>query len=263
MGNLQITQISTIAVPNPICYEQPLTKPIRLFIRFEQLMSQFAGHLQRTTPEDAHSAILTLLEIYQLTMHVDLKAEVMREIDRMSLAMKQHDNDLMARNLEMLQTGSQSVSAIRGQLGGHLKDHHFFNLVRQRMSMPGGINSFDLPIYHHWLAQSADDKKNMLTNWIQPYSEINRTIKEILIQVRKDCRSQQVTAEQGYYQQTFKINEHYQMLRVILPHSISAYPEVSSGRQRVSIRFFDPLDLGTRPGQSTETLEFELMYCGL
>ena len=65
-----------------IIYEQPLNERIRLFMRFEQLMHRFKARVGGDSVNDTHSAILTLIELYTMTARIDLKADVIREIER-------------------------------------------------------------------------------------------------------------------------------------------------------------------------------------
>lgn len=251
-------------------YEQPLTKPIRLFMRYEQLMDRFEVYSRSSSQHDTHSAITALLELYQLTLHINLKADVLREIDRMKQALGKmalsdegilNSAEIESRQEKLLASG-KIINSIHGQLNAHLKNHEFFNLVRQRMTMPGGVTSYDLAIYHHWLNRPEQYRQETLQNWIQPYALVNEIIAEILRQIRSYVLSEKYTAESGYFQHSFLQANSFQILRVWLPQNAEYYPEISAGRQRFSVRFFEPQGLTTRPGQTKKDIKFEVMYCG-
>lgn len=241
-----------------ICYEYPLTKSMRQFLRFEQLVAQFQAGALRPLPADSYETLVTLCDIYQLTIHVDLKAEVLREIERLGKNLKLTGDDV---GFNRLNEEVSTVNTIRGQLGGHLKNHHFFNLVRQRTSMPGGMNPFDLPISHYWLEQPHEERKHDLDNWIQPYAQLNQAIGEILRLTRATAVRETEIAEEGFFQKTFTGPQEVQLLQVYTSHEKLIYPEVSSGRQRVSIRFFQINDLADRASQTHSDVEFEFQYC--
>ncbi len=249
------------------CYEQPLSKPIRLFLRYEQLMERFEWSLQQPTPGGAHAAMVALLDLYQHSMHVDLKAEALREIDRLGKALEDGGEAFDARCVEQIETlqsdGIKQVHNIHGQLGAQLRNHHFFNLIRQRILMPGGINSFDLPVYHHWLTQPHDIRAALLNNWADAYFRYNDVVRQILTITRSNHRTETLHAEHGYFEQILAPTDSIQLLQICVPTDLPCYPEVSSGRQRFSIRFFDPKDLSERPGQTRDNITFEIRFCGI
>jgi cell division protein ZapD len=249
------------------CYEQPLSKPVRLFLRYEQLMERFEWSLQQPTPGGAHAAMVALLDLYQHSMHVDLKAEALREIDRLGKALEENGDTLGADCEEMIQAlqseGVRQIHNIHGQLGAQLRNHHFFNLIRQRILMPGGINSFDLPVYHHWLTQQHETRAALLRNWADAYSRYNEVVRQILTITRNHHRTETLLAEHGYFEKMLGPADSVQLLQICVPPDLPCYPEVSSGRQRFSIRFFDPKDLSERPGQTRDNITFEIRFCGV
>lgn len=250
---------------NPILYyEQPITKPARLFLRFEQLVQRFSVGANGNSSTESHIALLALLDLYQHGMHVDLKAEVLREIERL-LASPQEGlpGDTKEEIRTTLEDGITATNQIHGQLGAKLKNHHFFNLIRQRMTMGGGVNSFDLPIYHLWTSKPAEERRVLLQDWAKPYLELNNVISSLLSTMRGHCSIEHHTAQQGFFQQVIPIENSCRLLRIGLPAGTQLYPEVSSGRQRFSVRFFEPADLSERPSQTKSNVDFEIMYCGL
>lgn len=262
-----------MAVPassNAIYYEQPLTKPVRLFLRFEQLVERFRVGVSGHSSTESHIALLALLDLYQHGMHVDLKAEVLRELDRSLGVISSFDkaseryspNQLLEVKLT-LEQGIEATNRIHGQLGAQLKDHHFFNLIRQRITIGGGVNSFDLPIYHLWTVKQPEERLTLLEDWAKPYLDLNEVISSLLSVMRSHCTTREHLAEQGFFQQSIPANENWKLLRIVLPTETRHYPEVSAGRQRFSIRFFEPSDLSARPGQTQSNVRFKTMYCGL
>lgn len=250
-----------------ISFEQPLTKPIRLFLRFEQLVQRFCSGAQGHQSTDAHTALLALLDLYQHGMHVDLKAEVMREIERSLAVLNKSDLEIdieTAKRLKIqLKEGIETTNQIHGQLGSLLKNHHFFNLIRQRITMGGGVNSFDLPIYHLWTSKGFKERQALLEEWAAPYLQLNEVISSLLYVIRAQCIANEFCAEQGFFQQAIPINENWKLLQIVLPADSVYYPEVSSGPQRFSIRFFEPADLSKRPGQTSANVKFTMMHCGV
>ncbi len=250
---------------NPIlCYEHPFSRSMRVFVRFEQLVAQFNTLLDGDSALAHQTALLTLSELFQLASHLDLKAEVFREADHLR---QSWDHAPPMEDLPALRAALEAevarVGELRGQLNAHLKNHAFFTAVRQRATMPGGINSFDLPVYHYWLHQPADQRRAELAEWIAPYRQLYRAVAQILTVVRACCRSEECTAEQGYFAKVFQNGGTPQLLQVHVAPDLPCYPEVSAGKQRCIIRFFEPTTLRDRPGQTGRDVPFRLVYCGL
>ncbi len=247
-------------MPDKIRYEFPLTKPIRLFLRFEQLMSQFDDYVQQDSQSATLSAVITLCDIYQLTMHVDLKGEVLREADRLKTRLG--EKGAPNTDIDACNECQKIAEEMPGQLGSHLKNHYLFNLIRQRLAMPGGINPFDLPATHYWFNQDFDDRQKVLLRWIAPYFQINKSISALLKKNRAICETTSEHAKQGFFQYNLPPGGEYQLLQIYLARDLKCYPEISSGRQRVSIRFFDLDDPAQRASQAEQDIDFELHLCG-
>jgi len=256
-------------VSNNIIYEQPLTERIRLFMRFEQLMHRFKATANNLSVHDTHSATLTLLELYALTSRIDLKADVIREIERIIVnleklnGVKSIDQQRRGSIVDKLREEMNKLHSTSGPLGGHLKEHELFNMLRQRDSIPGGINSFDLPQYHHWLCNPAEQRQQQLLNWIMPYEILNHPISLLLTLIRESSSKKILLAKEGFFQQMLDTRHPHLMLRIWLPKESACYPELSSGKHRFNIRFLELKDLAVRPQQTLEDVSFELMCCSL
>jgi cell division protein ZapD len=204
-----------------------------------------------------------------LNARIYIKSDVIREIERILSGLdkletvKTVDQERLHSITEKLRQEMSSTHAISGPLGAHLKDHEFFNVLRQRGSVPGGINSFDLPQYHHWLCYPAEVRQTHLLAWIMPYEKINRSIGVILTLIRESSEKRPHLAQQGFYQHMLDPRHPHLMLRIWLTKSSALYPEVSSGKHRFNIRFLEIQDMATRPQQTGIDVNFELMCCTL
>ncbi len=250
-----------------VIYEQPLTERIRLFMRYEQLMQSFHRALTGTSVWHTQIAINNLLSLHTMTSRIDLKSDLLRDIERIINGLGVFEK-VEAVNQERLSTVTHKLKGemetlyrSRGPLGSHLNNHEMFNALRQRAHIPGGINTFDLPQYNHWLSQSGAERISHLQRWIAPYEDIFRSITLLLNLTRESGTKNQITARQGYYQQSLDTRITNQMLRVWLPKISYCYPEISSGKHRFTIRLMHLDNLADRPGQIQEDLTFDLMCC--
>lgn len=261
--------IRRISEPHMISYEQPLNEKIRLFMRLELLMKRFQYHIASTSPrpEDMAAALHLLLDLYSLSARLDVKSEILKEIDRLGqssrLLLRQEDADVERLDgvLEKLNYHSDVLYNQRGQLGQHLKNHMFFNNLRQRSSLPGGLNGFDIPLFQHWLEKDVVACLDDLNEWIAPYVTADAAARDILGVIREFGVKQQETGKDGFYQSTLELRKPYQMMRVELADNVDYYPEISAGKQRFTLRFVKADMLAERGKQVREDVDFTLVLC--
>ena len=135
-----------------------------------------------------------------------------------------------------------------------LREDRLIALVRQRLSIPGGCCSFDLPTLHMWLhmPQEQRDRGEQLAGQPEP---INQTLSLILDLVRNSAPFRKQTSLNGFYQDN---GDDADLLRLNLSLSEQLYPQISGHKSRFAIRFM-PLD--SEHGTVPERLDFELACC--
>lgn len=243
-------------------YSFPMNKGIRLFMRYDHLMDLYQGFADQHN--DFRSAVLGLIELYELTARGDLKADLMREIDRIAFSRSSgrmrgaEAEDFDEELVTELKKIAEQVTQLRGQLGAHLKNHDFINAVRQKNAIPGGLNSFDLPIMKFWLSQPEVTLKEQLEEWSSPFAELQSHIHRYLELLRNQAPAVTAQAEQGYFAATLDTRRSYQLLSISLPSGSTVYPEPSLGRHRITLRFMVPPSLNQSPQQTEDNVDFML-----
>lgn len=260
--------IRRISEPRMIGYEQPLNEKIRLFMRLELLTRRFQYHIsQDPQPENTVAALHLLLDLYNLSARLDVKSEILKEIDRMGqsarLLMRREDADAARLDavLEKLNFHSDALYQQRGKLEQHLTNHVFFNSLRQRSTLPGGLNGFDIPLFHYWQEQATEVRVEDLHEWIAPYVTANAAAGELLNIVRDFGERHEEVAKEGFYQSMLEARKPYQMMRVELPENVDYYPEISAGKQRFTMRFMNANMLVERGKQNQKDVNFTLVMC--
>ena len=71
----------------PIIYEHPLNERIRTFLRLEYLFSQIKFFLRSETGYETRVTVSSLLDVLNIFTRSDLKAEVIKELDRHNLVL--------------------------------------------------------------------------------------------------------------------------------------------------------------------------------
>ncbi|WP_018864706.1 MULTISPECIES: cell division protein ZapD [Thioalkalivibrio] len=252
-----------------LTFEQPLHERVRLLLRLEALAQRFGDALESGRPFDHHEALVSLVDIYALVTRVDIKRELMGEIERQTANLNRLTNQPGVdpeRFSETMQAQKRLHSALEEQAGAldhRVRGNEFFNSVRQRMALPGGAFDFDLPIYHHWLAQSSPERTALLLEWFEPLNTVAEATVQVLSYMRQSGRSESALAEDGYFERSLDTSHAWQLIRVSVDPDAGFYPEISAGRQRFTVRFFSPEDFRNRPVPAARDIEFQLCCCAL
>ena len=250
-------------------YEHPLNEKIRLFSRLEFLIHRFNFYMQGPQPENCHSALMVLLELYNLSSRLDVKSATLNVLDWQTQALQRMtelddiDKEKLQEILDKLDSRAERLHEFRGQLGQHLKSHSFINMLKQRAMIAGGVNCFDVPVFNFWYTRSEADRVADLNNWVEPFLIAHDAISVVLELVRHSGNQVNQVARDGFYQSTLNTTREYQLLRIELPGDARYFPEVSAGKQRFSVRFVNADVLEERSKQIIEDIEFSLTLCSL
>jgi cell division protein ZapD len=252
-----------------LTFEQPLHERVRLLLRLEALVERFRSTSLAARDFDHHHALTVLVDIYALAGRVDVKRELMGEIERQianlnRLAVQPGvDQDRLALTMQGQRRLLARLEDQVGSLDHAVKGNEFYTSVRQRTALPGGACDFDLPIYHYWLSQPAAVREELLVEWFRPLGTVAEAITQVLTFIRAAGQPRRVIAHEGYYEQGLDTNYAWQMLRVSLGHEQQCYPEISAGRQRFTIRFLDPGKFHDRPRIVSHDVPFQLSCCAI
>lgn len=253
-------------IDHVIIYEQPLNELIRVCLRIEQLFQQIDHQIIDSSPLSTRNIIAAIINLLQLVDRPDLKAKLAKELG--------HQTSLLARLVNTPQIDSKKLQALlkqldelarcfidsSGKIAQPLREIELLNNLRLHLNSPGGGCSFDIPMYHYWLNQPAYDRQATLKSWLAEFHPIRSASSLILQLVRESAKSQEKMAEHGFYQELLDPQINLRLIRVAIPATIAAYPEISIGRHYLSVRFFSP-SIQERPTQFLEHLQFWISHC--
>ncbi len=248
-----------------IIYEQPLNERMRTLLRLEHLFQQLRHSIEGTSDWDNRKAITSMIDILNLFERADLKTELIKEIDRLISALEKlreqpHvDDERLATTLEDLKRSYQVIHTIPGRLGDKLRQEELINLVKQRIAIPGGSCSFDLPALHFWLSQDLYARKSQLLTWSSEFKYIEDAVTLLLELIRSSAYQEDKVAANGFFQKSFESQNPCQLVQVKL-NGAPFFPEVSGGKHRISIRFLST-DNTNRPIQAQQDINFALACC--
>ena len=255
-----------------VIYEQPLNERIRLFMRLEHMFQRYNYYMQDPSTEDIQAAVGLLLDLHEMTSRLDVKSAMLKILDHQTSAIRNFQSSSKGKNedtlsiLGALERQTKSLYGYHGQLGQHLKTHYYFNYVKQRASIAGGINGFDAAIYKHWISKPIEHISKDLEDWFLPYRKLEDAITVVLDLIRRSEKFTTETAEDGFYQTAMNnngpITRNQQLLRVGIGDEHGYYPEISAGKHRFSIRFVNIKNLEERGSQVIDDVDFLISICG-
>lgn len=251
---------------NPIVFEFPLNERVRVFLRLEQLFSQINHFVHGHTVWDSRAAISSLLDILAIFERHELKAEILKELERHSGVLtrisQSHgvDQEVVMQIQENLDQIKTQLYAASGKIGLDLMGSELFKSISRRNSIPGGTCAFDLPEYHYWLQQDDGRRQSDLEQWLEPFKTIHMSIGLILRYIRESSTPKSELAEAGFFQQSLDRSRPFQLLRVTVPRSFPYFAEISGGKHRFTIRFMMP-HTSERPTQTHDDIDFQLTRC--
>ena len=251
----------------PIFYEQPLGERIRTFLRLEFLFRRGRYLLQQDSPWASRLTFECIIDVMAVLARTDLKKEIIKELERHSATLY-----ALSRNPKVAQERLQVVrDEVRSMLqalhecetapGTELRHNELLNAVRQRSSIPAGTCDFDLPAFHYWLEQPGGQRLRDLNDWVSAFGPFESSVGLCLRIVRESAAATREIASGGFFQRNLGSSTPCQMIRVALARKVALYPEISAGKQRFAIRFLHPGGAASRPSQTEEDVEFDLLCC--
>jgi len=246
-----------------------LNERIRACLRLEYLFDRFDQHLADESAEGSLCAILILIEATDVLGRIDVKREIIKELERQQAKLllvantPQVNTEVLNQLLDKQAHLLDQLHRMNAQPGAHLKHHELINAIRQRASIPGALCVFDLAALHYWLAQPYSERREDFLQWLEPLATIRHANELVVDLIRKSVTPEAKMAEDGFFQLNLESGAPYQLVRVLLDDTSNVYPEISASKHRVIVRFMR-LDRRTgHPHQVNHDVNFELAICQL
>ena len=221
-----------------VLFEHPLNEKMRTWLRIEFLIQQLTVNL----PIVDHAGALHFFRNV---------SELLDVFERGVPGVDQSRIEALIQQLKA--AGSVLISAPR--IGQFLREDRLIALVRQRLSIPGGCCSFDLPTLHIWLHLPQAQRDSQVETWIASLNPLTQALTMVLDLIRQSAPFRKQTSLNGFYQDN---GGDADLLRLNLSLDSQLYPQISGHKSRFAIRFM-PLD--SENGQVPERLDFELACC--
>ncbi|GAA4900450.1 cell division protein ZapD [Ferrimonas pelagia] len=225
-----------------LVFEQPLNEKIRNYLRIESVCAQLDAHQGFPYPGSELAFFRSLFELAELLERADLRTDVGKDLERQRQQLQlwrplpdvdQQQLDAFEHQLDSLQQQLQQMTRPT-QL---IKSDRFLAALRQRLTIPGGYGSFDLPQLHFWLASEPASKTQQAQRWRQRLTPITEAVALLLNMLRETGRWQEQIAMGGSYQASSE--QELDLLRVKLKQTYGVYPTISAHRSRFTIHLIN------------------------
>lgn len=249
-----------------ILYEYPFNERIRTYLRLEHLFQRLDKLVGRDDALDHHYALVTLFEIMDVGARADLKADVLRDLEKHKQQFvnfrgnPQIDQSVLEESIARFEQHFAALNAIAGKAGQSLTENDWLMSIRSRSSIPGGTCAFDLPAYYAWQQNSSTQRRADLTQWIQILAPLSAAIRLLLQMLRDSGSAQKVIAPNGNLQQNLPQGRTFHLMRLRIDESLGLIPEISGNRLIVSVRFMKMDDQNHLSAAGVDTA-FEMTLC--
>jgi cell division protein ZapD len=255
MNNLSDNQVSL--------YEEPVQEKIRKFIKIEFLLNKIYYFKGKDDKSENYIALLALCELYEILSRSDIKSELIREIEtqnsyfQLIKEMPQADSSKLNSVLEKQNILLKLIYSNEVNYLDHLGRDILFKTILKNCFTQLQPASIDF-----WLSRDILIRETQIDLWLEPLIFIKRSIDFILEVVRKSGRFEDRMAEKGFFIEKLDPKKNVLLVRVTLTSDLYYYPQISVGKQRLTIMFMTKDDKNNLvPYQ--EDLSFILTTCSL
>jgi len=244
-------------------YEEPVQEKIRKFIRIEFLLNKIYYFKGKDNKSENYISLLALCELYEILSRSDIKSELIREIETQNTYLQkikeipQADSSKLNSVLEKQSQLLKLIYSIEINYLDHLERDILFKTILKNSFTQLQPASIDF-----WLSRDILNRKTQIDLWLEPLIFIKRSIDFILEVIRKSGRFEDRVAEKGFFMEKLDPKKNILLVRVTLTSDLYYYPQISVGKQRLTIMFMTKDDRNNLvPHQ--EDLTFILTTCSL
>ncbi|QIQ21834.1 cell division protein ZapD [Zophobihabitans entericus] len=242
-----------------IIFEHPLSEKMRTWLRIEFLIKQIYTN-KIFNQDNALLFFHTLSELLEIVERSDVRSDLLKELEiqKQKLAVWSNvdgvDVALLHSLLDKLSALSIQLNT-NPRLGQELKEDRFLSSIRQRLMIPGGCCSFDLPSFYLWLHLPQSERDTQVLNWISCFSSLHDALAICMQLIRQTSIFKPYQCNSNFYQDN---NEEAELLRIRVPLEPRVFPQVSGAKSRYAIRF---LPFKTGEQEQRCAFQFELACC--
>jgi cell division protein ZapD len=241
-----------------ITFQHPLTERVRSFLRIEHLFTRLMQTIKSEDIWQHHLAIITLFEILECSSRVELKYELLQELEKQRQWVQKSDDS--ANFITKINEATQDLQSVSQRFGKNIRENEWLMVLKQRVNIAGGTTAAELPSYYFWQQQSAKKRQADLQKWSQvmmPTFQAAHLLLEILREraIVYDCQ-----AEKGNYQHS-KLPSNVQMLVIEVDEKAAVLPEIAANKYFTHISFLHANQEQIRGAETKQDIVFKMKMC--
>jgi cell division protein ZapD len=252
-----------------IIYEQPVAENIRNFLKCEYLFEKFNSALLQEDLWGVKSSISTLLEMSDFIMRINLKVELLKDLEKCMLYFnnltKNNDVDAIVLDdfISKIEEAINMLNNINGNPSKLIVDNDFLMQINNKIHIPAGDNFFDMPSYLNFLSSSKSSILEHINMWYEPFSPLILASKLILNARRDTTDFVPYTSSKSYFEKKLDKSSRVDLVRIKLLKKDNLYPVISVNRQNINVIFKTSYGKNKLSKPIIENNEFSLSLSGL
>lgn len=243
-----------------VLYEHPLNEQLRTYLRLESLFAQQLKLQSHDSVASHIAACHTLLETLDCLDRGDIKADLLKELEQQKLHFTQLSKNPYIDELKLktfltqLEQLFHWINQYPGKFGSKLKTEPFIELLNNRLRIPGGSCSFDIPELHQFMSRSLEVRQNYFNECYTHFKGLHQCVKILLRLFRENAVFEDKVAIQGRYQENNPKNKSAQLVRIKIPMDNNFFPEISGSKLCFHLRFLE------RSGAEVSPIEMDIPF---
>jgi len=252
-----------------IIYEQPIAENIRNFLKCEYLFEKFNSALLQEDLWGVKSSISTLLEMSDFILRINLKVELLKELEKCILYFNTLSSNSNVNIIEFnnfiteIENAIDMLNNIDTSPSKSISDNDFLMQIKNKIHVPAGDNFFDMPSYLNFLSSSKSLILDHINIWYKPFSPLILASKLILNTRRNTAEFFPCTSSNSYFEKKLDKNTRMDLVRIKLLKNNNIYPVISVNRQNINIIFKTSYGRNQISKPVTEDIDFSLSVSGI
>ncbi len=249
-----------------VIFEYPLTQTYRHLLQLEAAFKRLDLLCGKQSAVAIETALLCLSNLLSFLCRIDIKSEIIKELEVQIShyeTLKTNpavDNDKLDNFLQQLKKLHHWAITYRGRLGDDLREVSFIQSSLKKQTLHTGITACDSPEMYCFLNQPTSRSRQQILAWYQQLDGLRTSVNVLLRLIRELSKFHIASAPMGDFL-IEKPNPGNLLLRVQLLKSTGVFPEVSAGKHRISIHFYN-LDQTTQKIKVRSVVDFKYATCG-
>ena len=252
-----------------IIYEQPVAENIRNFLKCEYHYERDTHTLDQGDIWSVRSSITTLIEISDFVLRINLKVELLKELEKSKLYIKVlKENNLIdilkydAYHVKIVDC-IDKLNDIENNPSKTIVDNDFLMQIKNKLYIPGGDNFFDNPSYLNFLASNKSKIFDNINKWYYPFKYLFIASELILGIKRSNAKFEKYTSDVSFFEKRLDTSARIDLVRIRLQKNINVFPDISVNRQNINVIFKYSLGSKILSRAVEDNVNFEISLPGI